>query len=287
MPAYWRLLDSHRAMPPARFVERFRSELIAPHPSLFGPEGLGFTSKAQLDQAILAAAATTIEQRSKTEAKSKYLEQRLPELIRRFQTALPDFRCDFPIYLLPSLGKLDGAGRTIDGKPALLFGVDAIAAMHDAATIPVFVDHELFHRYHFQASGFSDDNAEHDDFWKSLWAEGLATYASMALNPPTSLGTALLDPQLIPEANPSFPEIVAGVERNFFLRDTKASSQFFLYHGRGANPPSRSGYYIGALAAQTLAMREHLTLVQLAHLQSDVAKTELLQVLPALQPVQP
>jgi hypothetical protein len=73
---------------------------------------------------------------------------------------------------------MDGAGRDVGGRPSLVFGVDTIAQFWMPQTLPIFLSHELFHRYHFQAAGFSDDLAERDLIWRSLWAEGLATYVS-------------------------------------------------------------------------------------------------------------
>ena len=84
-----------------------------------------------------------------------------------------------------------------------MLGVDTIAQFETPASLPVFLSHELFHRYHFQAAGFSDDLAERDLIWRSLWAEGLATYVSARLNPSNPLSDALIVPRRTSRRAPS------------------------------------------------------------------------------------
>jgi hypothetical protein len=247
---------------------------------LFGVDALGFGSDEQLNKAILRSIKTAQTQRSSFTEKEHAFRKQLPSLVERFRAALPEFRRDFTIYLLPSLDRLDGAGRKVDGVPALLFGVDLIVSIHDSSEIPVFVDHELFHRYHFQASQMSDDDTEHDVFWKALWVEGLATYASKMLNPKVPLGAALMDPTLAPAARRVFPTLIYECEAELDEKNHQAFSRFFLYHGAGAYPPSRSGYYIGFLAAQVLG--QNLSLSELAHLNVSEAHDRLRKVLPLL-----
>jgi hypothetical protein len=44
----------------------------------------------------------------------------------------------------------------------------------DTPALRILIDHELFHRYHYQVAKFSDDNAKREVISKTLWAEGLA-----------------------------------------------------------------------------------------------------------------
>ncbi len=66
--------------------------------------------------------------------------------IARCKASFPDFICDFPIYLMISLGHMDGAGRVVGGIPALVLGVDSIDGIETPAQRPIFFAHELFHR---------------------------------------------------------------------------------------------------------------------------------------------
>lgn len=78
------------------------------------------------------------------------MRQSLEQLAQRFSRAFPDFRCGFPIYVTETFGAMDGAGRLVGGHPALVLGIDSIAHFETANQLPVFLAHELFHRYNFR-----------------------------------------------------------------------------------------------------------------------------------------
>lgn len=281
MPAYWQVVEESVGLKSAEQIERFREKLVIPNDDLYGENGVGFASSQALDQAILQSLARSRRDHASALAKETYLQQHLPELVQEFQRRFPDFRCDFPIYLLPSLGQMDGAGRKVNGRPAMLLGVDVIAVVHETDEMAVFLDHELFHRYHFQAAGMSDDDGERAPIWKALWVEGLATHASKELAG-VSYGAALFDRGLVKNANAKFPDLIAEITENFDKIDRKAYSRLFMGQPPGTDPPPRSGYYIGALAAQELA--KTMTMAQMAHLTDGDARTRLLGLLPALRP---
>ncbi|HMA48513.1 MAG TPA: hypothetical protein VKP60_02105 [Magnetospirillaceae bacterium] len=286
MPAYWQLVESTQSASDEEKIARFRAALVTPNGSLYGADGLGFTDAAKLDKAILRSFAHADHDRPAIERMGRFIQGRMPLMVREFRRSFPDFRCDFPIYLLPSLGQMDGAGRQIDGQPALLFGVEVIAATHTEQNFPVFADHELFHRYHYQAAGMSDDVGPGQAFWKALWAEGLATYVSLALNPGTSLDVALFDDKIVPRANEHFPALLGEIQADFDDTGAEPFSRFFMGSTTpGLYPPPRSGYYFGALTAQALA--KTLTLEQLAHLSPPDARARILTVLPGLTPALP
>lgn len=262
---------------PAQQVQAFRELFEVKDTDLFGESGLGFKSNGALEAAILRSLAEARTHPSDIRSTEDLLERTLPSHLNRFKAEFPDFRCDFPIYIMPSLGQLDGAGRVVDHRPVLLFGVDVIA--DHAQAMSILIDHELFHRYHYQVAKFSDDNAEREVVWKSSWAEGLATYVSMVLNAPASMQDALFVPKdLVKRARPMLGQLISELEPKLDQVDPVFFSRYFTYHGANATPPSRVGYYIGALAAQRMAKR--YSLFQLAHLQADT-------VCPALQTVLP
>src|SRR5262249_27379393 len=157
---------------------------------------------------------------------AEMLEEKLPGYIASLQKTFSDFRCDFPIYVMNSLGRLDGAGRIVNGQPSLILGVDVIAS-EQPKTLGILIHHELFHRYHFQVAGFSDDKAENDVLWRTLWAEGLATYASMRLNPPASLPDALIIPSdLVQRSQPILAQLIAELEPSLDCLNPKLFSEF-------------------------------------------------------------
>ena len=84
----------------------------------------------------------------------------------------------------------------VAGHPALVLGIDTMAAFETPAELPVVITHELFHRYNFQAAGFSDDPGNRQAIWRTLWPGGPATYVSCQLNPQVSLGDVLISKDL-------------------------------------------------------------------------------------------
>src|SRR5262249_54089316 len=101
----------------------------------------------------------------------------LDPAITSFTETFPDFRNIGRIYLVHSLGEMDGGTREINGRSYFIFGADVIARYHTSDNERPFFHHELLHVYHAQF--FSDC----DPVWCSLWQEGLAVYVSEQLNP--------------------------------------------------------------------------------------------------------
>jgi hypothetical protein len=180
-----------------------------------------------------------------------------------FMAALPDFTWAGNVYLFASIDSFNGGGRKVGSDPALLFGLDVIARSQPTANLTVLVHHELYHFY--QASG--GDVVAH-----SLWVEGLATYASMVLNPQASEDDALpishlhdsKDPQLdAPERRVSLakemptraailgPLLLAALDS----QDPAVYSDFFLGRAsvRAHGQPVRSGYWFGLQLVRRLA----------------------------------
>jgi hypothetical protein len=158
------------------------------------------------------------------------VRQALAGAERRFASAFPDFQCGFPIYVMDTLGRLDGAGRQVAGRPALVLGIDQIAQERDVLPLPVFLAHELFHRYHSQISGFSDDPGERQAIWRALWAEGLATYVSYRLTPGATVDEALIAPRdLAARAQPQIRAISADLLAHLDQTDHATYQTYFTY----------------------------------------------------------
>lgn len=191
------------------------------------------------------------------------LVREIPSYIAHFSKTFPDFRCDFPIYLMISLGHMDGAGRVVGATPALVLGVEMIDRIEAPAQIPVFFAHELFHRYNYQVAGFSDDPGDRQMIWRTLWAEGLATYVSSALYPDHPLSDAMIfPPDLAEHAAPQIERLARALRDN----DAPNPSLYAQYFETGSTKngiPPRAGYYVGYRVA-ALAAREH-SLYKLAH----------------------
>jgi hypothetical protein len=282
MPRFWHVVDDSSRESAQMQVAEFRRNLIQHHGDLYSATGVGFSSDEELNSAILRELARARANPEAMRSMGLLLKHELPTYIREFQSYFPDFRCNFPIYVLPALGKLDGAGRMINRVPSLLLGVDNAAAEYTPNTLPIFIDHELFHRYHFQVAGFSDDKGEHEILWRTLWTEGLATYASKVTNPPATLQDALILPKdLVERAEPQISALIAQLVPELDRSDPKVFAAFFEYHQSQAGVPARTGYYLGARAAEKLAGQA--SLFDLAHLPPAAVRGRLLDALMALQ----
>ena len=246
----------------------------AAHASLYTADAIGDVRSQAADRVGLREMAGADGRNADFDAA---LQRALAKATGDFAKALPDFRCDFVVHIAPTFGRMDGAGRIVAGKPALVLGPPEIASYQTPAQLPVFIAHELFHRYHFSVAGFSDDLAERDLIWRALWAEGLATYASAELNPDRPLADALLLPRDLAErAAPFVPAMARELGASLDVADARVFGIFFESGNSTAKSrdwPARSGYYIGYLVAKRLA--QHYSLYELAHLRGPELRTEI------------
>ena len=250
----------------AEQVARFNDQVIGRFAALYEPGVIGIGPGPGRDTRIVAS-LDSIRAGSRAEGAKASVLTLMPKITEIYAKTFTDFRCNFPIYLMDSLGQLDGAGRFVDGHPALVIGIETLAGENPAGR-RVFLTHEFFHRYHFQAAGFSDDAGDGQALWRVLWAEGLATYVSKRLTPGATLGDALLlPPDLEAKARPKLAEITRRLLQHLDRPDLATFNLLFTYGGpqpAAAGLPARSGYYVGYLVAAELGRGR--TIDQLAHL---------------------
>jgi hypothetical protein len=255
-------------------IDAYRGALIDAHPGLYTRQVLGLESGPLLERQILASLAQTRAARAR-DALIAQVRDQIVATSETFGRVFLDFSCNFTVYLTDSLGLLDGAGRAVDGRPALVIGISSIEQELPRLSLPVLFNHEFFHRYHFEVAGFSDDPGGNQEIWRTLWAEGLATYVSKMLTPDATTADALLSAHLEQRARPLerrlARELLSGMDRidgelfeEFFTSGPEAGRHGF---------PNRTGYYVGYLVATRLA--EHHRLSELAHLKGDVLHQEI------------
>jgi hypothetical protein len=253
----------------------YRSRIVEPNVALFAPEVLGPFEAGELRRAMLRSLADA--RRPERPRTMRDVERALALAMTSFTRTFPDFRCNFPIYLMDSLGRFDGAGRQVGGRPALVLGIDQITREAKYLPLRLFLAHELFHRYHGATSGFSDDAGEHQPIWRTLWAEGLATYASFRMTPGANIDSALIaPPRLAEKARPFVPRIARDLLEHLERSDHGVYTAYFTYGGGEAvrrGLPWRTGYYVGFLVAQDLA--RHHSLPALARLSGDALEREI------------
>lgn len=278
-----RLAQRTSSLPEADQIAAYRRAFLVPHAPLYRPEVLGQFRPEALDKAMLVSLQGARAGAARTRT-LREVRQALAGAQNRFRLAFPDFRCAFPIYLMDSLGRLDGAGRRVAGRPALVLGIDQIEQERDVLPLPIFLAHELFHRYHSQVSGFSDDPGEHQAIWRVLWAEGLATYISYRLTPGASVDEALIAPRdLAARAQPQIRTISANLLAHLDQTDHDTYQTYFTYGDPGVTErglPWRSGYYAGFLVAQDLGRTRSLR--ELAALRGAPLEAEIRQALKRL-----
>jgi hypothetical protein len=262
------IADASAGQPPAAQIAAFRHGIIEVWPDLYRPEVIGIDAPAVVDGQILKALEAARRDGERTELK-QLLRAHIAAATAAFGV-FKDFRCNFPIYFADMLGALDGAGRLIGGRPAMVLGLDALERERAKISLAVFFTHEFFHRYHFQAAGFSDDLEDRQEIWRNLWAEGLATYVSEVLTRGATPQEALMLPQdLAQRCEPLVGRMAAELLAGFDTMDKQLFLTYFTYGsatGRDGIPP-RAGYYVGYRVARELAHRYSLN--QLAHLHGD------------------
>lgn len=250
-PAYHSSIDAFDrfatetvATPPAERVAAFREKFNALVPGFYAPRGAPEEKYRERVQKALEAYPA---QRDKILATARDFKAAYESGNARFLRFFPNYKPSMPIYLLHSLGEMDGGTREIDGRTVAVFGADVIARIHSSDTIGPLLDHELFHFYH------ADAFPECKPLWCSLWTEGLATYVAGQMNPGADDRTLMLTiPRPIrPEVEPRLTEAMCYTRAQLDSTDPKVYGAFFYGNGVSQFPP-RFGYLIGYLVTQKI-----------------------------------
>lgn len=184
-----------------------------------------------------------------------------------FAKAFPDVTPIGDVYLLHSLGEMDGGRRTINGKDFLIFGADVMARVHNFTDEQPFFHHELFHVYHGQFFKGCQK------IWCALWNEGLAVHVAHSLNSGANDDQLLLTRPLPIRAavDANLKEAVCAVRARLKSEDSKDYAPLFRGDKRLNDViPARFGYYVGYLAAREAGRTRSLQ--QLAHLSVEEAE---------------
>lgn len=262
MPSFFAFWDSYggTSEAPARFLEM----VVGDSPEVYAPNVLGYAAN---DPAALEARVRPwLTQLAPHVETMRTLHQRFASNLRshnaRFMAAFEDFDWDGQVFLMASVDAFNGAGRRVGDRGALLFGLDVIARATPEQDLAVLMHHELFHMTQAPRG---------DALADALWVEGLATLASIELNPGTSDDAAL---PLSHIHDPRDPQLDAPQRRVVWsrdLRDHEASlgpellavldstdpadyATFFL--GRAGDAlgarPVRAGYWYGLHVARAV-----------------------------------
>lgn len=275
--AFW---DRTRHIPIAGRVALFKREIAPTFAPFYGIERYeGERTAEEQDRVIEHALLNFGPIRDAFIDKANGAEQELERHVATITKHFPDYRPDIDIYLVHSLGEMNGGPRTLAGRDYLIFGLDVMAKLHGTQDESAFYQHELFHTYHQQRLGDCDSG----QVWSSLWKEGLATHVSKVLNPAADERALQLD---FPAGMPSrtravLPKALAQLRDVWASEDGKTWGG--LFHTRtddGTGLPGRRGYYLGFLVAREAGKR--FSLQELARLDCSRSRTVALSALESL-----
>jgi hypothetical protein len=209
-----------------------------------------------------------------------HLGPKLDAARRSFLQMFPDMRWAGDIYVMASGYCFDGRSQAIQGRSALLFGVDTMAALGQKDPIPV-MHHELFHRYH---RTFFEFEASRDyPLWTALWAEGLATHVARELNPAASeLDRGMVPLGMVGQVDARRAELAADFLRRFASTAQHDATVYFNdTNSKDPVVPARAGYELGALVARELA--KQYPIQTLAHWSQADAKAHIRSTLESMK----
>lgn len=262
-------------------VAAFRREVQGRLPSLYTPSVMGLPiqgADAERERRLALWLPSVPRILPAMQKLSATFESEVSEALLRFRRALPSFHFQGDCYAFASVDSMNGALRVVDDKPALLFGLDVIAKNTGSMPLAVLFSHELFHAHHER---LQPSTAKNSTLLDALWLEGLATLASIELNPGSSDREALPmshlhdpdNPALdIPERRVWLSEIMPTHAKTLGplllsvldLGERGPYETFFLGRANQAlgQRPVRSAYWFGLQVARKLAARR--SLVELA-----------------------
>jgi hypothetical protein len=260
-------VDATSAMDEKPRVALFRKQIGALLPGFYEPRDGADPARydARVARELLSFAAL----RPRYEQVQREFPAAFEAGLQHFRKVFPGFTPNVPVYLLHSLGEMDGGTRDIGGKTYLIFGADVIAKIHEARDLTPFLDHELFH---VENGKYFPDC---DQVWCPLWAEGLATYAAKVMNPGADDRQLLLtSPKPIRAAvDATWPAALCFARARLFSSNP-ADTEALLVGGSGATKfPDRFGYYLGLRVIEELGSEYQLT--ELARLPPERAKAAL------------
>lgn len=270
--------DRTEGMAPAARIDAFKSEIIPLFPEFYGRDRFNQLTDAQFDARIAGALLDFPALRGRYESKAAQFESLITPAFASFRDAFPNAQPVGDIYLLHSLGEMDGGTRSFNNRVYLIFGADMLARVHPYADEEPFFHHELFHTYHLRS--FNDCGS----VWCSLWIEGLAVYAARTLNPDATDAQLLLTvPEPIPaEVDANIAEAVCLIKARINSRDSADLRALFSFSRFNERLPPRFGYYVGYLVARE-AGRTH-SLQELAAMNNVEAAAIVDAALAALAP---
>jgi len=252
--SFW---DATRGRPIAERVATFKTTIGSRFAEFYGIERYaGHLTQEDQDARIAKAIESFGPIRDAYIAKISQFNTDLTRHLATFKAAFPDFHSETPIYLLHSLGEMDGGTRDLNGKSYLIFGVDGMVHYHTGTNEAAFFHHELFHLYHQQLIG----ECKESGIWESLWHEGLAVYVSHVLDPDANDKEMLLDlpESTVAKTEAQLPAAFEQLEQVLAKDDEALYPPLFQFKKDQTGLPPRRGYFLGYLVAREIGKTRDL-----------------------------
>lgn len=273
---YVRFYDATQGQSDAERLAAFYRDVAPRFPEFYDPARFDAGSE---DRRILQSIQQFPSIRERYMTASAQFTRALDPAFTSFSRAFPDMQPIGDVYLVHSLGEMDGGTRTFNGRTYFIFGPDIMALVHRGlSTEQPFFHHELFHIYHARFFG------DCEPIWCGLWQEGLATYVAAQLNPGSTDAELLLTfPQPIRAAVEANRAVAfCAIKASLDSTDQHDYAQFFQGQSHADGLPPRAGYYLGYLVVQEAARTRSLE--QLAHLPHDEVRSVIDAALRTLAP---
>lgn len=241
--------EANQDKPAAQQVAAFKAQVAPAFPGFYKADRFkGLYTPEQYDGVIDTALKEFPAMRAAYAKKAQQFSAELPAYVASFRKVFTDFEPPEDIYVLHSLGEMDGGMRKIDGKTVAIFGIDSMVKYHGDMDETAFFHHELFHFHHSRVA----EDCGNAGIWSNLWAEGLAVYASKVLNPQADDKAMLLEipNNMAARTRAALPEAFAHLEGVLDKNDDATFASLFLRRGETPTLPGRRGYYLGYLVAQ-------------------------------------
>lgn len=201
--------------------------------------------------------------------------------LTKFQKTFPDFKPDFDVCILHSLGIRAGGPVKVQDKTVLMFGVDQMAKYFSFQNFTPFFQHELAHIYHAQHfTPIQNEKYSKDAIYNFLWREGLAVYISSVLNPDAREVEVFMVDSLPQRTNKVLQIIARDLTGNLCSTDKKMIEKYFWTSSADSVVPKTAGYYVGYLLVKEMAKKVPLT--DLVKLQEEQFFPEMERILKAL-----
>jgi hypothetical protein len=279
MPDFWQFWTAAENQPVERQAELWQTLYVSKHQAVF--DDLAGPCKDQWDPAWARAhyfpSLSKIAPAMRNAAKD--LPQKLAATQARFLAQFPDMHWAGDIYVMASGYCFNGRAQIIQGRGAILFGMDSTVALGQKDVTPGMA-HELFHRYHHQFFDF--EASSNYPLWTTLWAEGLAQYVSEQMSPGASdADLAHVPAGMVQKVDANRRGLAADFLKKFAsTQETDAKIWFNDIRSQDPVVPARGGYELGVLVAQELA--KHYSIQTMAHWPQNEAKPKIQAALEAI-----